>query len=347
MKKALSVIANDLHIKPDNIDSIKDLIEQMIKLAKKEKAEFLCFLGDIFQDRQAQPLSVLKCFEEVLEMINSSGLWVYIIPGNHDKTNYESNNSFLDAFSHNPSNHLFREYGIISDDDSNLHLHFLPFYSNDKWIEQFNSIPKMEGTNVLLSHIAVNGSVNNDGTKVESPISPTMLKHFDLVLLGHYHNSQKISSNIFHLPSIQQNNYGEDNQKGFTILYNDISTKFVKSTFKEYVTLKADLNKISKKEFNEVIEGIDTKECFVRLELTWEESKVNAVSKNELKSMGFDVKTKHIDIDTSIEVAETGKIIEFTDSNILQEFQVFCEKEEYPVTDREINYLTKTLIPQK
>lgn len=344
MKKALSVIANDLHIKQDNIDSIKSLVKQMIDLAKKEKADFICFLGDIFQSRQAQPLAVLKCFEEILEMVSKSGLWVYIIPGNHDKTNYESDDSFLDAFSYNPSNHLFREYGVIKDDDNSLNLHFLPFYSNDKWIEKFNEIPKLEGKNVLLSHIAVNVSINNDGTKVESPISPTLLKDFDLVLLGHYHNSQKISSNIFHLPSIQQNNYGENSEKGFTVLYDDLSTKFVKSKFKEFITLKADLNKLSKKEFNEIVENINTKECFVRLEVSGEESKVNAVNKNELKSLGFEVKLKSNEIDTSIEFAENGEIVEFTDSSILQEFKTFCEKEGYGFSERELNYLNKTLI---
>lgn len=47
--------------------------------------------------------------------------------------------------------------------------------------------------------------------------------------LGHYHDYQQVGSNIFHLGSLQQNNFGEDESKGFWMLYDDCTVELLKS----------------------------------------------------------------------------------------------------------------------
>ena len=185
---------------------------------------------------------------------------MYCISGNHDKTNYDSKESFLDQFQYHPALKLNGLLGGIPFRNSNIFLHFIPFFSNDLWIEKFEELIVREEIlststsirHILCSHIAVQGSQNNDGTIVESNIKHTMFKDFYKVFLGHYHNQQRIN-NIFHLPSLQQNNFGEDEDKGFTVLYDDGSHELIKSNFKPYRKIKIDVDKASKKEINEVI----------------------------------------------------------------------------------------------
>ena len=74
----------------------------------------------------------------------------------------------------------------------------------------------------------------------------TFENHFK-VFSGHYHDQQKIG-NFYHIPSIQQNNYGEDSDKGFTVLFGDGSHELVKSDFKEYIKVQVDLDTCSDKD---------------------------------------------------------------------------------------------------
>ena len=57
--------------------------------------------------------------------------------------------------------------------------------------------------------------MNNDGSSVESSIRPSLFKDWGLVLSGHYHDYQELSDNVVHLGSLTQNNFGEDENKGF------------------------------------------------------------------------------------------------------------------------------------
>ena len=65
--------------------------------------------------------------------------------------------------------------------------------------------------------MSFDGVANNDGSKVESIIKPSMFSDYKSVLIGHYHNASKIAKNVFYTGSAYQNNYGENiTDKGFT-----------------------------------------------------------------------------------------------------------------------------------
>lgn len=69
-----------------------------------------------------------------------------------------------------------------------------------------------------------------DGTEVKSELKPSMFEMFKKVYLGHYHNYQRVGSNIYHLGSVQQNNFGEDEKKGFWLLDSDLEVDLIPST---------------------------------------------------------------------------------------------------------------------
>lgn len=224
----------------------------------------------------------------------------------------------------------------------------MPFINNDIWIQNFNNLKEsINGSftkdfkHILCSHIAVNGSVNNDGSKQESTIKPSLFKEFHKVFLGHFHNRHKIGANIYHLPSIQQNNFGEDEEKGFTVLYDDGSHELIKSKFKPFIKVKIDVNKTSKEELNEVIKEYEkqSQNASVRFILEGSGEKLKSISKEKFLQAGIDVKTKNCEIDT-IEDFDTVEITQYTDENIIDEFDEFCELKDLDF-ETGIKYLKK------
>jgi len=332
-KLPLVVISSDWHIKPDNTEQIIYLINQKIELAKSLELDYLICLGDVFQSRQAQPLIVFKCFEKILDLIGSSDMILYCISGNHEKTNYLSSHSFLDQFIWHPTLKLIKTYEDI-DLFEGIRFHFISFFKEELWIEKFKEVSILKnGKNILFSHQALSGSVNNDGSKQENSIKVSDFEIFDKVFLGHFHNTQQISENIFHLPSIQANNYGEDNNKGFTVLYDDLSHEIINSKFPEYHTININLDKLSKQELNDLkkegSELIKTSGANIRFKVSGSEDKVQALKKEDFESVGIDIQKEHKSITKSIKIAETGEIMVYTDEIIKNKFNDFCKEENY------------------
>lgn len=81
--------------------------------------------------------------------------------------------------------------------------------------------------NILYIHEGINGALSQPSDK-ELPAK--IFEPFDKILVGHYHNRTKIkNTNIEYIGSSRQHNFGEDEEKGYTILYSDGSHKFVKT----------------------------------------------------------------------------------------------------------------------
>ena len=267
--------------------------------------------------------------KEILNIVGDYQLILTCISGNHDRTDYESEKSFLDPFKHHPNLVLINDYNTITFDGVNLHL--IPFFKESLWLEKFNEY-KFDGNwnlkNILCSHIAVNGSRSNDGTEMNNGIPHSLFKDFDKVFLGHFHDMQQPAKNIFHLPSIQQNNFGENNEKGFTVLYSDGSHELVKSKFKEYVKVKIDVDKVSKKELNDMVTEYSNqaKDSYIRFILEGTEDKIKSINKDVLQSSGIDIKTVNKEIENVTVDFDEIEIKKYTKEDLLDEFKMFCEE---------------------
>lgn len=336
MKEAIAILSTDKHITPRNLSEMYDLFKQEIILAKERNVSNVIWLGDIFNSRESQRQEVLTFLSNILIDYKNAGLEIYCIPGNHDKTDYNSYDSFLDCFILAPHFHLLKEANSFT--LGGVKFDSVPFFNEEKWLEEFNKIPKKEAGQILLSHIAVDGSVNNDGSKVSSEkIKPSMFSHYKSVFLGHYHNAQQVSKNIFHLPSTRQNNFGEDNEKGFTILYNDFSTEFIKSKFIEFEKFHIDLDNSSVEEAMELAKTIEKENVRITFEFSGSDDKLRALDKKFFINLGVSVTTKNKDVEVEdVEYAEEVK--KMTDDDIIEHFKRFCEKNNYPF-DEGIKYL--------
>jgi DNA repair exonuclease SbcCD nuclease subunit len=300
----------------------------MIYEAGKRNCKELICLGDVFTSRKSQSLRVLATFTEILDVIHDNGLTLTAIPGNHDKTVGDQELSFLDPFKNLPAWNYISDFFCVSP-NNNFALLFIPYFSEDQWVTRFDdalkNITTLENT-ILCSHIAVTGSVNNDGTKVANQMRPAMFSRFKKVLLGHYHNTQQIGDNIFHLPSICQNNFGEDDIKGFTALLENGEIEHIQSSFKKYVTVAIDLDKVDKKSVRKLL--VDNsplaEDSYVRFKVTGSEDKLKTFDKSEIEASGIRVVTENKDLEM-VEDFDDKELVRYTDDSLIDEFAAFCE----------------------
>lgn len=325
-KKPIAIVSTDKHLKEDNALELLDLAEQEIALAKEMGVSIVIWLGDIFDSRLSQRQEILICLTEMIEMYYQAGIQIKCIPGNHDKTDYTADESFLTPYKFHPGFKLIEipEIQVVN----GVHFSFIPFYTQDVWLEKFGTLdPPSSKKSVLFSHIAVQGSINNDGTKVESKIKLSLFKNYGKVFLGHYHNAHQPGVNVFHLPATRQNNFGEDEEKGFTVLYDNLSFDLVKASFKPYKAIEVNAAKVTKDELLS-LSKTDSTEANIRVVITGDQQAVKSINKKWFTDNGITVKAKYEDVEVE-NVEEATLIQEISGNDLKQKFQTFCEEKGY------------------
>jgi DNA repair protein SbcD/Mre11 len=326
MKTPIAIIFNDVHLKPGNEQETLDAVQYMLDYAVKHKIDKLIFAGDLFDSRSHQRQESIRILEEIIEKSNKAGCTLYMFPGNHDKTDYSSFYSFLEVYRYHPGVEFNRELKTIEIEGVSITL--LPFFADDMLVPM---IEQAEGSDVLISHFEMQGSTHLGRTSEKMSITKKMLKKWKKIYLGHYHNTHEISKDIVHLPSLRQDGFGEDDNKGFTLLYDDLSYEIVKGRFKAYLKVVVDIDKVSLKEVKQLIKLHSNSENTVRFEFTGEESKLKALDKSQFEGTGIDVKIKYQAV---FEVSETEAptlIKEYNDEQIYTSFEDFCEQKGYDV----------------
>lgn len=349
-EEAVAVFSTDWHLDSTNIEQITELVRQQCKLAEKLEVKLLVCLGDVFESRIAQREDVLTAFGVILDVIQEHKLKLLLIPGNHDKTNYFGEDSFLTPFKTHPCLALIERAGGYPFPNHNLHLHFLPYFKQGIWLDRFaklveyigESNVQSEEKHILCTHISITGSRDNDNHYSSSTISASLFKDFFKVFSGHYHNQQKISKNFYHLPAIRQAEFDEDEDKGFTVLYSDGSHNFVKSTFKKFIKLEIDLDNSCFEDLVLLKQRFSNNKDNIRFEFIGSEKALKALKKEDFVSIGIDVKTKSREIEDDIKYSETEEVKEHTSGTIREEFTKFCIQDKL-IEEIGLPYLNKKL----
>ena len=324
MRKAIALISNDWHLKRTNCDEIVELIRQQCQLAKLNGLDEIICLGDVFDSRISQRMDVLIAFYEILEVCKYENVKLICIPGNHDKTDYTSEESFLRPFSFHPNFYLIEDYEILERDGCRFH--FIPYFDEGTTYKRYLDTIKYSDSDVLFSHIAVQGSRNNDGTLIDNQLTPKLFNKFLAVFLGHYHNCQVIGSNIFHLQSLKQSDFGEDTNKGYTLLYDNLDFKVIRSRTKTYETLQIDLNIMNVEAIEKMLAGCDMQKSFYRLILNGTKEQMKSIDKQSLQNRGFVIQNKEESIINSIDAIQDTKIVKYDMDHIINLFKTCCEE---------------------
>ena len=331
-KIPIAIVSTDWHLNDNNALQLLDIADEEAALARRLGVSHVIWLGDMFDSRTSQRQDLLNCFDAIIEAHTSQELTIHCIPGNHDKTNYKDDESFLTPYRYHPHFHLYeQEKGVLL---GNIAAYFVPFYQQDVWVKHFENIRGIArgDASVLFSHTAIEGSINNDGSRVESAIKASMFKNFDRVFLGHYHNAQQPARNVFHLPSVAQNNLGEDEDKGFTVLYDDLSFETVRSHFKPYRSVTLDAGTVAREEVESVVQQAEIGDSYIRVVLTGTQEQVKGIDRRKLQNAGVNVKVKYSDVEVS-EASEQAEVKELSGTDIRDKFVKFCEANNYNVEE--------------
>jgi DNA repair protein SbcD/Mre11 len=336
MKKVLGILVNDVHLDKDNGELVKDIFHQLISLCEQCKTNRIFCGGDVFTNRSGQPLSCLTDWKEILSNITDAGLELHVIPGNHDKTDPNDERSYLDVYS-DKCVHLYRTSAVTLIDGAVFV--FMPYFKEDKWLEEYEGVSEHiaemyfdhhidKGVKkFLITHMAIEGVKNNDGSVVHSNLTSRLFSDYDKVLVGHYHNASKIGENIFYTGSAYQNNYGEDiTDKGFTIIYDDGSIKSVPSKFPKYIKRVIDAG--DKETLRNLLEQYDGEQYdHIRLVFVGKKEDCQNINVTEIESRyGIDCKFQTAEEIEAMQACEEDSVTCYDSKTILKEFYKFCSE---------------------
>lgn len=335
-KKTLGVLVNDIHLDKDNGELVKDIFRQLISLCREYNTNRIFCGGDVFTNRSGQPLQCLTDWKEILVLLSKEGIELHVIPGNHDKTDSDDEKSYLDVYSE-PCVNLYRCGSSKSIDGCVVA--FIPYFRDDKWLEEYKKVCNQIEKNLinryidddwplfLITHSGFDGVANNDGSRVSSIIKPSMFEDWTKVLIGHYHNASKLADNVIYTGSAYQNNYGENiTDKGFTVLFNDGSTRFVPSKFPKYIKEVIDAN--DKDTLMNLLEKYEGEEYdHIRFVFTGKKVDCQKINIAEIQGKyGIDCKFEATETAEAIEISESDSVLSYNKKTITKDFLKFCSE---------------------
>lgn len=319
------MVITDLHLDINNIEIVRKIVHQSIDIAKQLQLTTLFVGGDVFTSRKSQFLAVLLAWNDILDYAQQQGIYIVAIPGNHDKADYTSKESYLDIYQEHENFELVRDYRSFELGKYTLHL--VPFFDEASTYTNYLKLAKPKGDyDILLTHIAVNGVRNNDGSQVEQGIGKSSFSKYFKVLVGHYHDIQQVGKNIHYIGSIRQKDYGEDDQKGFTVVYDDGSHELMVSEFDKFVTIKVDLDTTDIKQLNVLKKHYADSQDHIRFKFTGSKEKVTALDKSTFDALGIDVKCEYKDVEINLSYEQAKAFTGFDSSKIKSEWSEFCQQ---------------------
>lgn len=333
-KYAVGVLINDIHLDKSNGSLVKDIFQQLMKVCEEYNTHRIFCGGDVFTNRSGQPLQCLTDWKEILEILTKKGFEFYVIPGNHDKTDSNSERSYLDIFGEKCV-HLYRNHGRVLLDGCVIG--FIPYFQDEKWLEEFQRLEdeiddnlregdiQIDDATILITHMGFDGVVNNDGSRVSSVIKPFMFKNWTKVLIGHYHNASELADNVIYTGSAYQNNYGENiTDKGFTVVFNDGSIKHVQSKFPRYIKEVVDAN--DKETLMNLLEKYGGEERdYIRFVFVGKKTDCQKINIAEIQGKyGIDCKFQCVEEREAIELSESDAVLEYDKKTLTKDFMKFC-----------------------
>jgi exonuclease SbcD len=317
-----------MHLGIGNEDAVVLSIKHMISKLLELGIDTAVFAGDFFHSRANQTESVLQAAIEIFRLLNEAGIYMYYFPGNHDKTSYYTHHSFLDSYTYYPNTSFNDRLKVV--DIKGVSVTLLPFFADELLVPM---IEEAEGSDLLISHFDMQGSTHLGKVCEKTSITKRTLKKWKKVYLGHYHNTHEISKDITHLPSLRQSSFGEDDNKGFTIINEDLSYTIIPGVFKKFNKFVLNIDELTVEDIKELITIHSDSEDTVRFEFIGEETKLRSLDKEQFQGTGIDVKIKYQKKYQEKDVEKPVLIKKFEKNQIEDLFKEFCEERDYSYSE--------------
>ncbi|MGL5690376.1 MAG: metallophosphoesterase family protein [Bacteroidales bacterium] len=278
-----------MHVGRENTAEFKKNWCEAVDICIDRGIKTIVIGGDLFLSRASQSLNVLLNTKEFIDTAALRGISVIALNGNHDKVNQEHDKGYCHVFS-NPHYSVIDDTGILDLDGADYVLHMIGYYpENGSFREKLDIVKSRlhpSKKNYIYIHQGINGalSVSCDNNK-ELPAA--IFDDFDATLVGHYHNRCRIQdTNIFYIGSSRQHNFGEDEDKGYTILHDSGKIEFIKNQINtRYKVMEVPFKKVNDNLLEEICDwASDDYKIKVKIRCTTKEA--GLIDKNKLIKVG-------------------------------------------------------------
>lgn len=340
------LLLNDIHISKDNIPAFKANWQEAIDICRKMDVKEIAIGGDLFFSRAAQTLDVLLAVHDALLTAAEHGIHVTIAEGNHDKVNQENERGYCHVFDQHSNVLVCDEYvSLPLGDDCRFVLHMMGYFPEDgSFCTRLDRLKEEaldpKRLNFLYIHEGINGALAQPNDK-ELPAK--IFEEFDKVFVGHYHNRTIIDkTRIEYIGSSRQHNFGEDEEKGYTVIYTDGSHEFIKNKVNtRYRVIDVAAERAGLNLMDELREIDADGRYKVKVRVHAPQAAMKSVDKAALLDAGATKVELIADDEEILEVAASSLFEKFDSHRIRETYEEFCREKQIDDVAIGLEYLSK------
>lgn len=340
------LLLNDIHISKDNIPAFKANWQEAIDICRKMDVKEIAIGGDLFFSRAAQTLDVLLAVHDALLTAAEHGIHVTIAEGNHDKVNQENERGYCHVFDQHSNVLVCDEYvSLPLGDDCRFVLHMMGYFPEDgSFCTRLDRLKEEaldpKRLNFLYIHEGINGALAQPNDK-ELPAK--IFEEFDKVFVGHYHNRTIIDkTRIEYIGSSRQHNFGEDEEKGYTVIYTDGSHEFIKNQANtRYRVIDVAAERAGLHLMDELREIDADGRYKVKVRVHAPQAAMKSVDKAALLDAGATKVELIADDEEMLEVAASSLFEKFDSHRIRETYEEFCRVKQIDDVAIGLEYLSK------
>ena len=340
------LLLNDIHISKDNIPAFKANWQEAIDICRKMDVKEIAIGGDLFFSRAAQTLDVLLAVHDALLTAAEHGIHVTIAEGNHDKVNQENERGYCHVFDQHSNVLVCDEYvSLPIGDDCRFVLHMMGYFPEDgSFCTRLDRLKEEaldpKRLNFLYIHEGINGALAQPNDK-ELPAK--IFEEFDKVFVGHYHNRTIIDkTRIEYIGSSRQHNFGEDEEKGYTVIYTDGSHEFIKNKVNtRYRVIDVSAERAGLHLMDELREIDADGRYKVKVRVHAPQAAMKSVDKAALLDAGATKVELIADDEEMLEVAASSLFEKFDSHRIRETYEEFCREKQIDDVAIGLEYLSK------
>mgnify|MGYP003531161489 FL=1 len=340
------LLLNDIHISKDNIPAFNANWQEAIDICRKMDVKEIAIGGDLFFSRAAQTLDVLLAVHDALLTAAEHGIHVTIAEGNHDKVNQENERGYCHVFDQHSNVLVCDEYvSLPLGDDCRFVLHMMGYFPEDgSFCTRLDRLKEEaldpKRLNFLYIHEGINGALAQPNDK-ELPAK--IFEDFDKVFVGHYHNRTIIDkTRIEYIGSSRQHNFGEDEEKGYTVIYTDGSHEFIKNKVNtRYRVIDVSAERAGLPLMDELRESDADGRYKVKVRVHAPQAAMKSVDKAALLDAGATKVELIADDEEMLEVAASSLFEKFDSHRIRETYEEFCREKQIDDVAIGLEYLSK------
>ena len=341
------LLLNDIHISKDNIPDFQLNWNEALIVCDQHEIKEIAIGGDLFMSRSAQTLDVLLAVHDAFIDAEKRGINITLANGNHDKVNQESERGYCHVFDQHPNVYVANDYLSVENEDWSFVLFIMPYFiENGSFTDRLRALWQGEELEyedkktILYIHEGINGALAQSSDK-ELPAK--IFESFDKVLVGHYHNRTKIKgTNIEYIGSSRQHNFGEDEEKGYIIIYSDGSHKFVKNQVNiRYKVIDVPFEKVNTNLYDLLDENKGDGRYKTKVRIHCLTTQAPSIDKQKLIDSGankVEIITEDIE---EVNVSKSSLFEKYDNKQIKKTYEDFCEEKEIADISLGLSYLSK------